>query len=401
LPDTRVLLLGDASSDAIARVLAEHNRFLTRVEDPDEAVRVAPEHQIFVIDAVPPPRTVASVCRDIRAVPELSELPVLAISASDNVEERIRLLESGADDVMVRPVDERELDARIEALDLRFRRSKERRPATVVSSTRRGGRRLIAVFSPKGGVGTTTVAVNVALAIAAREPDQVAIVDLAPVTGSVVTHLNAEPRLTITDLARDSLAIADPEMARTYLHRHGKLDVLAGSTGPGVAALIGPENVTTILDNILTAVPTVVVDAGSHLDERVIPILELADNVVLVVTPDFAALKSLHTFLEYLNQIGSQLTDPMIVVNEMFARQMLTPADIEGALQKRVTVRIPYDQLLFLRAVNEGNPVFNSASSSPPARRFDELAAVLLGEDAPQSTPDRRSRRLGGLFRRN
>jgi pilus assembly protein CpaE len=401
LPDTRVLLLGDASSDAIARVLAQHDRFLTRVEDPDEAVRIAPEHQIVVIDAVPGPRTVASVCRDLRAVPALAELPVLAISASDNVEERIRLLESGADDVMARPVDERELDARIEALDLRFRRSKELRPAAVVSSTRRGGRRLIAVFSPKGGVGTTTVAVNLALAIAAREPDNVAIVDLAPVTGSVVTHLNAEPRLTITDLARDPLAISDPEAAKTYLHLEGHLLILAGSTGPAMAALVGRENVSTILDTVLSAIPTLVVDAGSHLDDRVLPILELADDIVVVVTPDFAALKSVHGFLEYVHEIGAQLSEPTIVLNEMYARQMLTPADIEGALGRKVTVRIPHDPVLYQRAVNEGSPVFKLAGSSAPARRIDELAAVLLGEDAPQSSPDRRSRRLGGIFGRS
>src|SRR5438046_2917972 len=110
--DTRVLLLGNASSDAVARILSQHERFLTRVEDPDEAIRVAPDHQIIVIDAVPPPRTVASVCRDIRAVAGLAEQPVLAISPSDGVEDRIRLLEAGADDVMARPIDERELDAR-------------------------------------------------------------------------------------------------------------------------------------------------------------------------------------------------------------------------------------------------------------------------------------------------
>jgi pilus assembly protein CpaE len=396
LAETRVLLLGDSSSDAIARVLAQHDRFLTRVEDPDEAIRSAPDHQIVVVDVVPLPRTVASVCRDIRAVPELAELPVLAISPTDHVEDRIRLLEAGADDVMARPIDERELDARVEALDMRFRRAKELRPSTVVSSTRRGGRRLIVVFSPKGGAGTTTVALNLALAIAAREPRQVTIVDLAQGVGNVSTHLNAKSRLGIQDMARDSLALGDAEAVRSFLGTHDRLLVMSGAPAPGMPDLVTRENVGPILDTVMSATPTVVVDAGSLLDDRTIAALELADNVVLVVTPDFPALKSVHAVLEYLHENGSEVSEPMVVVNEIFARQMLTPGDIEGALGKRVAARIPHDPMLFQRAVNEGSPVYTSARSSPPGQRFDELAAVLVGDDAPGSGGERKRRGLFG-----
>jgi pilus assembly protein CpaE len=396
LAETRVLLLGDSSSDAIARILAQHDRFLTRVEDPDEAIRSAPDHQIVVVDVVPLPRTVASVCRDIRAVPELAELPVLAISPTDHVEDRIRLLEAGADDVMARPIDERELDARIEALDMRFRRAKDLRPSTVVSSTRRGGRRLIVVFSPKGGAGTTTVALNLALAIAAREPRQVTIVDLAQGVGNVSTHLNAKSRLGIQDMARDSLALGDAEAVRSFLGTHDRLLVMSGAPAPGMPDLVTRENVGPILDTVMSATPTVVVDAGSLLDDRTIAALELADNVVLVVTPDFPALKSVHAVLEYLHENGAEVSEPMVVVNEIFARQMLTPGDIEGALGKRVAARIPHDPMLFQRAVNEGSPVYTSAPSSPPGQRFDELAAVLVGDDAPGSGGERKRRGLFG-----
>jgi pilus assembly protein CpaE len=397
--DTRVLLLGNANSDAIARVLSQHGRFLTRVDDADEAVRVARDHQVIVIDAVPPPRSVASVCRDIRAVPELAEQPILAISPSDTVEDRIRLLEAGADDVMARPVDERELDARVEALDLRFRRSKELRPAaSVVSSTRREGRRLVVVFSPKGGVGTTTVAVNLALAIASREPDQVALVDLAPVIGSVGSHLNVHPRMNVSDLGRDMLALGDRDAMKTYLETYGHLRVLTGSTGPAVASRVGADNIGAIVETVLLEVPTVVVDLGSYLDARSLAVMELADNLVVVVTPELPALQAVHAMLEYLHETGSTAPDATVVVNEVFAQQMLTPADIEGALGKHIAVRIPHEALLFQRAVNEGNPVVRTAASSAPGQRFLELAALVQGEDAPASASERKPRR--GLFAR-
>src|SRR5207247_7447831 len=143
--DTRILLLGNAGSEALNKILGKPGRTMTRIEDAEQFVKAAPDHDVVVLDAVPPPRTVADLCRELSALPDLVEVPILAITSTDDVEERIRLLEAGADDVMIRPIDEGELDAPAEALDLRHRRSKELRPSTLVAATRRPGRRLIAL----------------------------------------------------------------------------------------------------------------------------------------------------------------------------------------------------------------------------------------------------------------
>jgi pilus assembly protein CpaE len=401
--DTRILLFGDAGSDTLVKVLGRPGRALTRIDGPDQLATVPADQHVIVLDAVPAPRSLADMCREVRAVPALAEVPILAISASDDVEERIRLLEAGADDVMVRPVDERELDARVEALDLRNRRSKEFSPSTLMAATRRPGRRLIAVYSPKGGVGATTVSVNVALAIAARTPDQVALVDLTPMGGHCATNLDLRPKLTIADLVRDSPGTISPEMIKTtYLTRHdaGVL-VLAGSPAPSTSSLMSGDEAARLLESVLEAVPNVVVDLGSHLDDRVMASLDIADDVVVVVTPDFPALKAVHAFFEFLGESNTKTAEPTIVVNEMYALQTLTPGDIETALGRRVTMRLPYDPLLYLRAANQGNPVFASAPTSQPARRYDQLAGVLLGEDAPGSVQEPRRRGLAGIFGRS
>ena len=402
MADTRILLIGSSDSDALVKILGRPGRALARIEDPEKLASVGTEHDVIVIESVAPPRTVADMCRELRAIPELAEVPVLAVSATDEVEERIRLLEAGADDVMIRPIDDRELDARVEALDLRHRRSKELRPSTVVSPTRRPGRRLIAVYSPKGGVGTTTVAVNLALAISAHEPERVALVDLTPMGGQVATQLDMRPKLTVADLVRDSQGTITSDVLRTtYLTRHERgTSVLAGSTAPTTQPLMSGGEAGRILEAVIAALPTVVVDLGSHLDERVMAAIDAADDVVVVVTPDFPALKAVHQFFEFLGETGKG-TEPVIVVNETYALQTLTPADIENALGRRVTIRMPYDPLLYLRAVNQGTPVFASAPTSQPARRFDQLAAVLLGEDAPPTASDTRRRGLAGIFGRS
>ena len=403
MTDTRILLLGSIASESLNKVLGKPGRALTRIEDPEQLAAAAAQNDMVVVDIVPPPRTVADVCRELRGVVDLVEVPILAITSSDDVEERIRLLEAGADDVMIRPIDERELDARVEALDLRHRRSKELSPnSSLVATTRRPGRRLVVVYAPKGGVGTTTVAVNLALAIGARMPDAVALVDLTSMGGHVATHLDIRPKLTVADLIRDSQGMISPEILRsTYLTKHARgVLVLAGSPAPATAPLMSGDEATRTLEGVLTAVPNVVVDLGSHLDERVVASIEAADDVVIVVTPDFPALKATHAFFEYLAEAGTRVPEPTIVVNEVYALQTLTPGDIENALGRRVAIRVPYDPLLYLRAANQGTPVFAAAPTSQPARRFDQLAAVVLGEDAPTSAPETRRRGLAGIFTR-
>src|SRR5207237_8739911 len=146
----------------------------------------------------------------------------------------------------------------------RCRRAQELRPAVMMSTTGRQGHRLVVVFSPKGGVGTTTVAVNLALALAARDPDGVVLIDLAAAIGQVTTHLDVHPRLTIADLANELRATDEVIPLQTYLVRHRSgLQVLAAAAQPGMNVVMG-DQVGRILEAALTAFTTVAVDAASQ-----------------------------------------------------------------------------------------------------------------------------------------
>src|SRR4029077_11276238 len=142
------------------------------------AIRLAPNHQMVIIDAVAAPMTGPDACRALRAAGESATKPLLCISRTDDVEERIAFLEAGADDVMARPFDARELEARVEALVVRFQRSREMTPLATAGPEPRRTRRVVVVFSPKGGVGTTMIAVNVATVAAQLHPDRTLLIDL-------------------------------------------------------------------------------------------------------------------------------------------------------------------------------------------------------------------------------
>jgi pilus assembly protein CpaE len=326
----------------------------------------------------------------------------MCISARDDVEERIRFLEAGADDVMARPFDARELEARVEALLLRFQRSRDLAP--VISADGlviAKARRTVAVYSPKGGVGTTTIATNVAVVAAAKRPDQVILVDLALQFGGVATHLNLSPKQTLADIVRDEAGMREPELIRSYSTRHESgLHVLAAPAAPDAAETITPAHVARILATLLEAYELVVVDAGSTLDERVLAVFEAAETVILPVYPEIAALKAMHALLEYVDETGDLGSKALFVLNNAFARDILKLRDVENAIGSKVAFELPYDPFLYLKAVNEGIPIIIGAPRSAPAERFVRLTGSAFGEDGSAVPPTSDEKKRGGLFRR-
>ena len=385
MPASTILLI-DADAKFAETISADLTRVgytVTTVADADEALAKVAAHQIAIIDVVSGSKTAFDICREIRSTPALSQIPVLCVGQSDDVEERINFLEAGADDVMAKPFDGRELEARVEALIVRFQRSRDR--TAVVSAdglTVSHRRRTVAVHSPKGGVGTTTIAVNVAMVAARQKPDRVALIDLHLQFGQIATHLNLDVKTSLADLARDDSAMREPELVRTYATRHESgLHVFAAPVTPEQAELITADHVGRILTNILQAYDSVVIDTGSWLDERTMVAFEHAETVIFAVCPEIGALKALHSLLDYLNEAGTVSAKATFILNNIFAREILRLRDVESALGTRVATELPYDAFLYLKAVNEGIPIVLGAPRSIPAERFVSVATAAFGAD--------------------
>jgi pilus assembly protein CpaE len=406
VPASTILLIeaDDASGTLISGVLTGVGYTVDTVADADEAFPKVAQHQLAIIDVVGGTKSGVDVCREIRSTPSLAAIPVLCVGQSDDVEERIRFLEAGADDVMAKPFDARELEARVEALLLRFQRSKDM--TAVVSNdglTMTRQRRTVAVHSPRGGVGTTTIATNVAMVAARQKPDRVVLVDLHLQFGQVATHLNLDVKQSLADVARDDAAMREPELLRTYASRHDSgLHVLAAPTSPELAELITAAHVDRILTTLLESYESVVIDAGSWLDERTMTAFEHAETVILAVCPEIGALKALHSLLDYLNEAGSVAAKSTFVLNNQFGREILKLRDVESALGTKVAIELPYDPFLYLKAVNEGVPIVLGAPRSPAADRLTKLSAIAFGTDnvALPAVEQRKSGRFGGLIRR-
>jgi pilus assembly protein CpaE len=406
LPASTILLIeaDTASGELINGVLSKVGYTVTTIADADEAFGRVAEHQLAIVDVVSGSKSAFDICREIRGTPALARIPVLCVGQSDDVEDRIRFLEAGADDVMAKPFDARELEARVEALLLRFQRSKDMTVVSPDGLTVSRAQRTVAVHSPRGGVGTTTIATNIAMVMARQRPDRVVLVDMHLQFGQVATHLNLEVKQSIADVARDEAATREPELLRTYATRHDSgLHVLAAPISPELADLVSAEHVDRILTTLLESYDSVVIDGGSWLDERTMTVFEHAETVIFAVCPEISALKAMHGLLDYLNEAGSVAAKSTFVLNNQFAREILKLRDVESALGTRVASELPYDPFLYLKAVNEGVPIVLGAPRSIPAEKFEKLAATAFGLDGisvPEAAAPKRTSRFGGLIRR-
>ena len=282
-------------------------------------------YSLVIVDQVATPFTIPAVIEELRRDEATARLPVLAIAQADDIEERIGLLEAGADDVITKPFDPVELEARVEAVSLRFQRSLSAAPVHVATAIGDpNARRVITVFSPKGGVGTTTIATNLALLANERHPKATLLVDLDLSFGQVASHLNLQPKQGLLELIRDEAALREADLFRTYaVHHSSGVQVLTAPVTPGFANLFTGEHVEQILARAVEAYEVVIVDAGATLGDRMLAIFSRSDTVIVPVLPEIPALNAVHLLLDQLTETGSMGATTLFVLNNAFARDLL------------------------------------------------------------------------------
>jgi pilus assembly protein CpaE len=330
--------------------------------------------------------------------------PVLVIAPAGDVEARIAFLEAGADDVITAGFARRELEARVEALLIRAGRIS---PEAARNSMPSG--EIVTFFSPKGGVGTTTLAVNSAILLAggARDADapgaRVLLVDLDLQFGQVATHLNLTPRFDLGGLAGDEPALADVELATSYLTPHPSgVQVLAAPAHPDADFRVSVDQLDRALTLLRPRFDHVIVDCGSRLDPRTLWMLEQADTHIFVIFPELAALRATSLLLGFLAETATLRARTHFVVNHIFPKELLKTRDIENLLRSKPAAEIPYTEVEMIRAVNEGVPVVTSRPGSPVALAMQKVAQAIAGIEtqAPTRAGAAGERRGGILFGR-
>jgi pilus assembly protein CpaE len=264
--------------------------------------------------------------------------------------------------------------------------------ATAGMLTRNAPGRLIVVFSTKGGVGKSTIATNVAAAMARAIDDTVSLMDADLQFGDVSVMLGIPPDHTVLDAAA-AVHYADPELMRNLVTRHDTgLMVLPAPSEPTMAAGVAPDEMAAVCAGLQAISGYVVVDTPTSFDDTTLGLLEAADDVLLVGSMDIPSVKNLKIGMQALDLVAIAGPKLRLVLNRANAQVKLDVREIELVLGLKATYPIPYDLAVPL-AINAGLPVVTHDPRSAAARAFEHMAQSLTGATADGAKGRRKSHR--------
>ena len=279
----------------------------------------------------------------------------------------LRAMRSGIQEFLVYPPDPKDLAS---ALDRLTRR--------VSANGQRGV--VYALYSGKGGLGTTSIAANLAQALAkGRRDSRVAIADLVVTDGDVRVFLNLKPTYDLGDLVK-KLDRVDAELLNSLMtpYREG-IWALPGPDNPELDDLLDGATVSSIIEQLRSHFAYTVLDCEHHMSERTLAAMDLADRVLLVTQLNVSALRSTQRTLAICRRLGYANEKMCVIVNRFQSGEVLSAADAADVLKCEVFWKLPNDYRTAAGALMKGVPVAEFDPRSKLAWSYSQLAARLAG----------------------
>lgn len=354
-----------------------------------EAIQISQElnPDVILMDINMPDMDGIAATEAIRAVQQSIQVIILSVQSDQNYMRRAML--AGARDFLTKPpmgdelisairragemaLSEKEKAARVQALPVS---NSIGGPVGSLYSGPRG--KIVSIYSPKGGTGCTTLAVNVALALN-NSDTSVALVDGNLQFGDVAVFVNEQGKNTIVDLAPRAEEL-DAEIIEEVMVKHSStgLHILAAPSKPEYAERVTSGQFSKVLEYLTYIYDYVVVDTSPTLTDVTLATIDVSDVIVLVTTQDIPSIKNCRLFLDLLNNLGINRDRVMFIMNRFDKKTNITPDRVTDNLKQEVALVIPMDEATTVKAVNRGVPFVLDNKAQPAARGVFALAEAL------------------------
>ena len=367
----------------------------------DGLAKISAKHpDIIIVDLRLPDMSGHEILERIRRDAEFSSIPVIVITAKSELGDKLKAFELGADDYLIKPFQPEELVARMRIL------ARRGRALQIVSEMEKGDEKLttvVAVHSLRGGVGTTSLSVNLALAFNALWNKSTLLMDTVLSAGQVAMMLNAKPRFTWEDLTDVDAATLDADLIKDIPSKHASgLFYIGAPRAPIALDTFSDEFWRLVLETMMKQYEFIVIDTAHDFADVTIQMLNAASTLVLVVAPEMSSLRAAMSTLDIYDKLGFPSEKIKLVLSQNSSIAGIRQPQIEKVLERPVEFVLPYEPEEVIRAVNFGEPFLLKNHDLPISKKIEDMAYMLsddvhknLPPAAPSETWKRVTNRLG------
>ena len=277
-------------------------------------------------------------------------------------------------------------------------------PAASAAGTGAAGqmlRKIIAVYSPKGGAGRSIVAANMAVALHQATKKSVVLVDANLQSGDAHVILNINTTTSIDDLREAGSLDQDIISTAVIRHEGSGIGLLRAPLSPESAELFTADAMKAILVELRDHFDYLIIDVDTHFSEATLTVLEMADQILVLTTLEVPAINRVSQFMEVAERLGYQRTKIKMVCNRVEQYYGIKPSQVEARLRNRFLAQIPEDSRLVAASVNRGVPFILSQKQAPISKSIQMLAQRVdeLANLPPDGSPQ--DKRRWGIFSRS
>jgi pilus assembly protein CpaE len=387
---TKVVSIGDPGStlDQISSALGPQDEFtlvdvLHSTERLSRDVR-ASEPDIVLIDYQLEGQPTLDIIDEIAL--QFPEMAIVAILANDDPVKAQQVMLAGARAFIIQPFTQLNLLSTLRRVrDLESRRTASQASKTAAPAEGYHPVKTIAVFSPRGGVGCSLVAANLALSLREETGQQVLLMEGKLFFGHLSVLLNLRAHNTLADLLPHSHNLEDNLIHEVVAEHASGTQVLLAPRDLQVAQGIRPDDLYNIMVGLQRGFDYLVIDAGSILNENTVTILDASDRILLVTNPELASLHDISRFIQLSHSLAYPPEKLLIVLNRVGMPGGVRQRDIETALHHPIFAQIPDDEPNAVRSINRGIPLVFRYPRNPVSRAIRQLAKSIMEINATEA----------------